>query len=68
MDRPGIHKVLEGSGEQRKMEETGCEIICGAQTTVAVKGQMVMMMLMHPHCDFDLKDSNPIFFTCYSSL
>ena len=27
-----------GSGEQRKMEETGCEIICGAQMTLAVKG------------------------------
>ena len=32
MDRPGICKVPEGSGGQRKMEETGCEIICGAQT------------------------------------
>ena len=28
----------EGSGEQRKMEGTGCEIICGAQTTPASKG------------------------------
>ena len=25
---------------------TGCEIICGAQTTLAVKGQMMMMMMM----------------------
>ena len=33
-------QVPEGSGEQdgKKMEETGCEIICGAQTTLAVKG------------------------------
>ena len=23
MDRPGVHQVPEGSGEQRKMEETG---------------------------------------------
>ena len=38
MDRPGVHKVQEGSGEQRKMEETGCEVICGAPTTFAVKG------------------------------
>ena len=37
MDRPGVRKVPEGSGEQGKMEETGCEIICGAQTTLAVK-------------------------------
>ena len=27
MDRPGVHQVPEGSGEQGKMEETGCEII-----------------------------------------
>ena len=38
MDRPGVHQVPEGSGEQGNMEETGCEIICGAPTTLAVKG------------------------------
>ena len=38
MDRLGVHQVKEGSGEQRKMEETGCEVICGAPTTPAVKG------------------------------
>ena len=38
MDRPGIRKVLEGSGEQGKMEETDCEIICGAPTTLMVRG------------------------------
>ena len=27
------------------MEKTGCEIICGAPTTLAVKGQMMMMMV-----------------------
>ena len=36
--RPGVRQVPEGSGEQGKMEETGCEIICGAPTTLAVKG------------------------------
>ena len=40
MDRPGGCQVPEGSGEQGKMEETGCEIICGAPKTLAVKGQM----------------------------
>ena len=30
MDRPGVRQVLEGSGEQGKMEKTGCKIICGA--------------------------------------
>ena len=38
MDRPGVWQVPEGSGEQGKMEKTGCEIICGAPTTLAVKG------------------------------
>ena len=38
MDRPGVSQVPEGSGELRKLEETGYEVICGAQTTLAVKG------------------------------
>ena len=44
MDRPGVRQVPEGSGEQGKMEKTGCKIICGAPTTLAVKGLMMMMM------------------------
>ena len=31
IDRPGVRQVPEGSGEQGKMEKTGCKIICGAQ-------------------------------------
>ena len=38
MDRPRIRQVPEGSGEQGQMEDIGCEIICGAPTTLAVKG------------------------------
>ena len=41
MDRRGVRqvpKVPEGSGGHGKMEETGCEIICGAPTTITVKG------------------------------
>ena len=38
MDRPGSNQVPEGSGEQRKMDETGCEVICGALATPAIKG------------------------------
>ena len=38
MDRSGVRQVPEGSGEQGKMEETGCEIICSAPATLAVKG------------------------------
>ena len=41
MDRPGVRQVPDGSGEQNEMDETGCEIICGAPTTLAVKGLMI---------------------------
>ena len=46
MDRPGVRQVPEGSEEQGKMEKTGCKIICGAPTTLAVKGLMMMMMVL----------------------
>ena len=45
MDRPGVRQVPEGSGEQGKTEKTGCQIICGAPTTLVVKGLMMMMMI-----------------------
>ena len=37
MDWPGVRQVPENSGEQGKMEEIGCEFICGAKKTLAVK-------------------------------
>ena len=43
---PGDRQVPEGSGEQVKMEKTGCKIICSAPTTLAVKGMMMMVMMM----------------------
>ena len=46
MDGPGVQQVPEGSGEQSEMEETGCEIICFAPTTLAVKGLMMMMIMI----------------------
>ena len=42
MDRPGVRKVPEGSGEQGKMEETSCEVISGAPMTLLVKGQVTV--------------------------
>ena len=45
MDRPGVGQVPGGSGEQRKMEQNVCEIICDAPTTLAVK-ELVLMMIM----------------------
>ena len=38
MGRPEICQVPDGKAEQGKMEETGCEIICGAPTTLTIKG------------------------------
>ena len=37
MDWPGVCQVPGSSVEQRKMEETGCEVFCGAPTTPTVK-------------------------------
>ena len=45
MDRPGVRQVPEGSGGQKKMEKSDCKVICGAPTTLAVKGLMMMMMM-----------------------
>ena len=41
IDRPGVRQVPDGSGEQGRMEKTGCIIICGAPTTLTVKGLMI---------------------------
>ena len=38
MDRLGVRQVPEGGEEQGKMEETGCEIICGIPVTLKGKG------------------------------
>ena len=38
MGRPGVRQVPESSGEKRTMQETGCEVICGAPMTLAAKG------------------------------
>ena len=38
VDRPGVRQVPGGSGEQRKIEESGCEVICSVPTTLVVKG------------------------------
>ena len=46
MDRPGVRQVPEGSGEQGKMEKTGCKIIRGAPTTLVVKRLMMMMRII----------------------
>ena len=46
MDRSGVCHVPEGSGEQRKMAETGCEVICSAPTNSAVKGQAKVKVKM----------------------
>ena len=47
MDRPGVRQVQQGNGEQRKMEETGCEVICGARTTPAVKGRCFYCLFVY---------------------
>ena len=57
-DRERSGKTASGNGQAwsspipreqwrtEKMEETGCGIICGAPTTLAVKGSMMIMMMV----------------------
>ena len=58
MDRPGVWKVQEGSGEQVKMEKTGCKIICGAPMTLMVQGLLMMMMVSLCQCSVDYGNTN----------
>ena len=60
-DRPGVRQVPEGSGEQGEMEKTGCKIICGASTTLAVKGLMMMMKMNGESCNVGYMD---VYFYC----
>ena len=46
MDRPGVRQVPEGSEELGNMEKRGCKIICSAPTTRAVKGLLMLMMIL----------------------
>ena len=55
MDRPGVQQVPEGSGEQGKMEKTGCKNICCAPMTLAFKGLMMMMMMTCGRASVDCK-------------
>ena len=54
---PGVRQVPEGSGEQGKMEKTGCKIICDAPTTLAVQGLM-MMIIMQQWCHRFIDDDD----------
>ena len=57
MDRSVVRQVPEGSGEQGKMEKSGCKIICGAPATLTVKGLMMIMIMINKNFaygkDFD---------------
>ena len=64
-DRPGVWQVPEGNGEQGKMEKTGCKVISGAPTTLAVKELMMMMMMMMMCAKRNLREKN---FTFWSYL
>ena len=41
-----LNVYAKGNGEQGKMEEIGCEIICGVPAILAVKRLMMMMMMI----------------------
>ena len=39
------HQVMDMPGVRQVPEKTGCKLICGAPTTLTVKGLMMMMMM-----------------------
>ena len=71
VSRPGVQQAPEGSGEQGKMDKTGCEIICGAPVTLMVKGLMMMMVMIRCTCQSNqsyLTDCGGNIFFQYRSL
>ena len=67
-DRPGVRQVPKGNGEQRKMEKAGCKI-CGAPTTLAVQGLMMMMInLLFLSLLLSLSPSSSSFFFFFGFL
>ena len=50
MDRPGVCLVPEGSGGQRAMAKTGCEVICSVPMTLRVKGSVKVKVLSNVAC------------------
>ena len=57
--RPWVCQVPAGSGEQGKMEEIGCEVICGAPTTLAVEGWMKVVKMKEFHIPSTAQASPP---------
>ena len=55
IDRRGVHQVPEGNGEQGKMEESGCEIICGAPATLVVTEWVKVILRQCQIVDLGLK-------------
>ena len=56
MDRPGVYQVPQGSGEQGKMEETGCKIISVPQQPLQLR-DLDEMRGSWPTCFFMLSIS-----------
>ena len=68
MDRSGVRQVLEGSGEQGKMEKTGCKIVCCAPMTLADKGLIMMMIMFYDtYSNKDLLETFYFFIFIYHS-
>ena len=65
MDRPGVRQVREGSGEEGKIEKTGCKIVCGAPTILAVKGLMMMMISQNRNKELRVFKRSPTIYQHY---
>ena len=47
MDRPWVCQVPDGRGEERKMEESGCEVICCAQRPMQLRDRWKRKVDLH---------------------
>ena len=45
IDRPEALQVSEGSCEQEKMARTDCKVVCGAPTTLVIKGLIMNLSI-----------------------
>ena len=53
-NRPGV-RPQRAVENREKWKKTGCKIICGAPTTLAVKELMMMMMMMIMNGSFSVQ-------------
>ena len=68
MYRPGVRQVSEGSGERRKMEETGCESSVVPKRPLRLRDRRRRRSARRPNNDLLLHHDNAIAHTATATL